>query len=320
MKKSVWVVLVVATLVLAACGPAMVPATGPTTETGEVFTIALPRLVINFDANGNPSVLGLNLADVGKYTGMNLAGMQLNKFYIDWMTNANVQNIELRQTGDGVAVFVNGQPLPHIGWSDASLQATSDLAGLFNVQNTEMIRKFLPIVRRLGLDLVVTFPRAEGAAEIPLVDPSQAIAAAAAKPSDEPASAVVQFEVKYDENGVPGILGITAADLAAMGISAPLALHPAYVAMLQQHNIQSMELRGKSDGLFIYINGQPLPNIVWDDTFLNNAASLYAQMNPQSPYIDVAKTVLPLVNKADIAVLVHFPVAAGQAPIAVKMH
>ena len=230
MKKSVWVLLLVATLVLAACGPAMKPATGPETDTGEVFMIALPRIVINFDADGNPSVLGLNLADVGKYTGMSMAGFQLNKFYIDWMTAANVQHVELRQTGNGIVLFVNGKAMPHIGWSDASLQQATDLAGLFNVQNTEMIRKFLPIVRRLGIDVVLTFPRAEGVAEIPLIDPEAAVNTVA-QASTEPASAVVQFEVKYDENGVPGILGITAADLAAMGISAPLALHPAYLAL-----------------------------------------------------------------------------------------
>jgi len=297
----------------------MKPASDPMTDTGEVFMIALPRIVINFDANGSPSVLGLSLTDVGKYTGMNLSTMQLNKFYIDWMMAADVQHLELRQTGNGIIMFVNGKAMPHLGWSDASLQQATDFAGLFNVQNTGMIKKFLPIVRRLGLDLVLTFPRAEGVAEIPLIDPEAAVNTVA-QPSSEPASAIVQFEVKYDENGVPGILGITAADLAAMGISAPLALHPAYVALLQQNNIQTMELRGKSDGVFLYINGQPLPNIVWDDTFLNNAVGLYTQMNPQSPYIDIAKTVVPLMNKADIAIMVHFPIAAGQTPIVAKMH
>jgi hypothetical protein len=297
----------------------MKPASDPMTDTGEVFMIALPRIVVNFDANGSPSVLGLSLTDVGKYSGMNLSSMQLNKFYIDWMMAADVQHLELRQTGNGIILFVNGKAMPHLGWSDAALQQATDFAGLFNVQNTGMIKKFLPIVRRLGLDLVLTFPRAEGVAEIPLVDPDVAVATVA-QPSTEPASAIVQFEVKYDENGVPGILGITAADLAAMGISAPLALHPAYVALLQQNNIQTMELRGKSDGVFLYVNGQPLPNIVWDDTFLNNAVGVYAQMNPQSPYIDIAKTVVPLMNKADIAIMVHFPIAAGQTPIVAKMH
>lgn len=319
MRKSVWVVLTIVTLLLSACGPAMQPATGPETEGGEVFMVALPRIELSFDANGNPSVLGLSLAQLGAYVGVNAQAYALPKFYVDWMTAANVQHMELRQTGNGIGMWVNGKALPHVGWSDASLQKTSDLMGLFNVQNTAMIRKFLPIVRRLGLDLVLRFPAQAGAAEIPLVDPDEAVKQAAV-PSGEPASAVVQFEVKYDESGVPGILGISAADLAAMGIQAPLALHPAYLDLLKRNNIQNMELRGKEDGLFLYVNGEPLPNIVWDDQYLNNAADVYAQMNPQSPYVQMARTILPLVSRADIAVMVHFPVAEGQKPIAAKMH
>lgn len=319
MKKSVWVVLAIVALVLAGCGPAMQPAAGPQTESGEVFTVALPRIEVAFDADGSPSILGLNMADVAKYTGTDVSSYKLPKFYVDWMTAANVQHIEMRQTGNGIGLWVNGKAMPHIGWDDASLQKTSDLMAMLNVPRTDMLRKFLPIVRRLGLDLVLRFPVAAGQAEIPLVDPNEAVKQAA-KPSTAPASAVVQFEVKYDDNGVPGILGISAADLAAMGIQAPLAMSPAYLDLLKKNNIQNMELRGKADGLFLYINGEPLPNIVWDDTYLNNVADMYAQMNPQSPYINVAKTVLPLVSRGDIAIMVHFPVAEGQTPIAAKMH
>jgi hypothetical protein len=297
----------------------MQPAAGPQTESGEVFTVALPRIEVAFDADGSPSILGLNMADLAKYTGMDASAYKLPKFYVDWMTAANVQHIELRQTGNGVGLWVNGKAMPHIGWDDASLQKTSDLMAMLNVPRTDMLRKFLPIVRRLGLDLVLRFPVAAGQAEIPLVDPNEAVKQAA-NPSTAPASAVVQFEIKYDDNGVPGILGISAADLAAMGIQAPLAMSPAYLDLLKKNNIQNMELRGKADGLFLYINGEPLPNIVWDDTYLNNVADMYAQMNPQSPYIGVAKTVLPMVSRGDIAIMVHFPVAEGQTPIAAKMH
>lgn len=320
MRNVAWVVVLISALLLSACGPAMQPAAGPETESGEVFMVALPRIVIDFDEVGTPSMLGVKLTDVGRFTGQDMSTMGLNKFYIDWMMAANVQHIELRQTGNGIALFINGKPMPNVAWSDKSLQQASNLAGLFQVQNTAMLAKFLPIVRRLGLDVVVTFPRAQGVAAIPLVDPDQAIKVAAAVPSDQPASAIVRFEVKYDEQGVPGILGITAADLAAMGVAAPLALHPAYLDLLKKNNIQTMELRGKTDGLFLYINGDPLPNIAWDDAFLANAADVYAQMNPTSPYIDLAKTMVPLINKADISIMVHFPLAAGATPIAARMH
>jgi len=320
MQKSVWVVLVIVTLLLAACGPAMQPAAGPATESGEVFQIALPRIVVDFDAAGTPSIGGLKLSDLQRY-GIYAGNFQLSKFYIDWMQYANIQNIELRQTGNGIVLLINGKPLPHIGWSDESLKQMADLGTMFNVQNTQLLAKFLPIVRRLGVDLVVRVPPAAGVAEIPLANPDDVVKITAAQPSG-PASAIVQFEIKYDENGVPGILGISAADLAAMGISAPLALAPDAIRTLQYNNIQTMELRGKGDGLFLYVNGTPLPNIVWDDRLLANTADLYAQMNPTAPaqYIELAKTAVPLINKADIAIMVHFPLAAGAKPIAARMH
>jgi hypothetical protein len=297
----------------------MVPAAAPETETGEVFVIALPRIVVDFDQSGNPSVLGFGLANLATY-GVAVPNYQLNPGYIAMMQNANIQHLEMRQTGNGLVLFVNGKALPHLGWTDESLQALGGLTSAFNVQST-MVQRFLPIMRRVGIDLVLRFPVSAGVAEVPLVDPDEAVQVVAAA-SEEPASAVVAFEVKYDANGVPAILGISASDLAAMGLNAPLALSPDVVRSLQAYNIQNMELRGKADGIFLYVNGQPLPNIVWDDVMLSNAADLWVQMNPgaAAQYVQVARTAMPLLNNADIAVMVHFPVAAGAQPIAAKMH
>jgi hypothetical protein len=298
----------------------MVPAAAPETESGEIFVVALPRIVVDFDADGVPSMMGFGLDDLAQY-GLYVPNVAIPKMYINEMVARNIQHVELRQTGNGIVLIVNGKPMPHIGWSDQGLQATANLASLFGMGNTGMIGKFLPIVRRLGLDLVLRFPVAEGQAPVELINPDVAVNVAAA-PSDTPASAVVAFEVKYDENGVPGILGITAADLAAMGINAPLALSPEYIALLQANNIQSMELRTKNDGIFIYVNGIALPNIVWDDAMLANAAETWVMANPgvQQQYVDIARSVAPMLNKADIAIMVHFPLAAGAEPIAAKMH
>jgi len=318
MRKSVWVLLVITALLLAACGPAMQPATGPETETGEVFMIALPRIVIDFDEVGNPSVLGLKVADAGRLLGQDLSGLRLNKYYVDWMSAANVQHIELRQTGNGIALLVNGKLMPHVAWDDASLQQATEFAALFNVQGTEMIKKFMPIVRRLGLDITLRFPKRADVEEIPLA--TDEVAMAAAVPEEAPASAIIRFEVMYDHSGIPSILGISAQDLLAMGINLPLALHPGSLRTIQSNNIQHLELRGKADGLFVYMNGNPLPNLVWDNDLLSGAADLYAQMNPSSPYIELAKALLPNIDNVDIDILVHFPLAAGATPIPAQMH
>ncbi len=326
MRKSVWVVLAIVSLVLAACGPAMQPAASPQTESGEVFTVALPQLVVNFDKNGNPSVLGIDAATLARY-GVALPVGGIGPAAAAQMTANNIQHIEMRQTGNGVVVFVNAMPMPYLAWSDASLQELTDLTGLLGVSspNAEvmnLVRKLLPAVRRIGLDLVLAFPKADNAAAIQLANP-QEVVQAVAEPSTQPASAVVQFEIKYNDNGVPGILGITASDLAALGLNAPLALAPSVTAALQANNIQNMELRSKGDGIFVYVNGNPLPNIAWDQKLLGNAVDLWLQLNPGvGSYVpvDLVKQVAPSIASADIAVLVHFPVAAGQTPIVAQMH
>jgi|YNPNPStandDraft_1061719.scaffolds.fasta_scaffold04410_7 hypothetical protein len=318
MRKSLWVLFVIVSLLVAACGPATVPATPPETETGEVFQIALPRVIIDFDAEGVPSVWGMKVADVGRLLNMDLSMLRIDKFYVDWMTAANVQHIDLRYTGAGVALLVNGKMLPHLAMTDEALSSAIDFAKLFNVQGTDLLKKLIPIVRRLGLDITVRFPKQAGAAEIPFA--SDEVALATAQPEEGPAAAIARFEIKYDANGVPAILGISAQDLLALGINLPVALHPTTLATLQYYNIQHMELRGKPDGLYVYVNGSPLPNIVWDNDMLINAADIYAQTNPASPYIELAKTLVPTVDNIDLDILVHFPLAAGATPIPAQMH
>jgi hypothetical protein len=318
MKKAVWFVLVLIALMVSACGPAMVPDVSPETESGEMFMVALPRIVLDFDQNGVPSILGVTLEDLGKFAGADLSTLRIDKTYMDWLASSNLQNIEVRQTGNGIALLANGVLMPHIGWSDDSLAQASQLATFFNIQGEDLIKKLMPAVRRLGLNLAVTFPPAAGAEVLALADPNVAMTKAA--PTDEPPSALVRIEIKYDDQGVPAILGISAAELASLGIQVPVALSMDWVRTLQAYDIQNMELQTRWDGLFIYMNGNVLPNLVWDNALLSSAADLYAEMQPTSQYIDWVKTIVPLIDNADIDVLIHFPVAAGATPIPAKMH
>jgi len=319
MRKTVLVLLTIAGLILAGCGPAVMPQ-NTQTDSGEQFVVALPQMVIDFDAAGNPSIMGMNLIDAGKMVGQDLSGLGLSNVYvtpeiklIDSLMAANVQNIELRQTGDGVAILVNGKPLPHIAWTDASLSQATDLAAMFNVQGLDLIKKVLPMVRRLGVNVVLRLPAAAGAEVIPLTDPNVPIPAP--KPDDAPDSVVAKMEVKYDGQGVPSIMGISARDLQAMGLNMPLALAPSVIESLKANNVQSMELASKPDGIFVYANGVALPNLSWDNTMLLNAADLYGQMNPTSPYVAAIKQFLPAINNLNIDLKLHFPLAEGAVPI-----
>ena len=316
MRKTVLVLLTIAGLILAGCGPAVIPQ-NTQTESGEQFVLALPQLVVDFDAAGNPSIMGMDLAAAGKMIGQDLSGLSLNNIYIapgiklvDSLMAANVQTIELRQTGDGVAVLVNGKPLPHIAWTDESLQQMTDVAAMFNVQGLDLLKKVLPIVRRLGVNVVLRLPPAPGAEVIPLTDPN--IPLPTPQADDGPDSVVAHMEVKYDGQGVPSILGISARDLQTMGLNLPLALAPSVIQALQANNIKTMELRSKPDGIFVYANDVALPNLSWDNTMLMNAAELYGQMNPTSPYVAAVKQFVPAINNVNIALKLHFPTADGQ--------
>lgn len=319
MRKSLFLLLVVTVLVLSACGPAMTPSTSSKTQSGETFMLAMGRLEIAFDKDGNPTVLGMKLSDVGKMIGQDLSFVRLEPSYVTWMTNTNIQHIEMRQTGDGLALLVNGKPMPHIAWNDDTLNRAMDLAIVFAPGNENLlnvIRKFLPIISRLGLDVVLRFPLQPGAKTIEVADPS--VAMAKVNPSKDAASFILKFEVRYDQQGVPAILGISGSDFAGTGL--PLAIDGTVLKRLQSSNVQHVEFRTKPEGMFIYLNGEPLPSLAWDKQLLKSAAEVYAQMNPGSPVIPGVNWLVPVLDSLDIGVMTRFPLGPGAKEIPAGMH
>ncbi len=128
MRKAVWVpVVLVIVLLLSGCGAAQPPTTS--SQGGGTFMLALPRVVVDLDQNGNPGVFGLNAAQIGAFLGSDLAAMKVDPKMVKQMMDTNVQHIEMRQVGDALVLLVNGKPMPHIGWSDQTLQTAMSVAG-----------------------------------------------------------------------------------------------------------------------------------------------------------------------------------------------
>lgn len=320
MRKVLLLSLVVVMLTLSACGPAMAPKIGAKTESGDIFMLALPRLEIEFDKMGHPLVLGMKLSEVGQMLNQDLSGVQLDPSLVTWMTTANIQHIEMRQTGEGVALLINAKPMPHISWDDKSLAQAMDLAMALSPENESLfttIRKLLPIVSRLGLAVVVRFPLQPNAKAIPLAE--EAVVMAKVNPSKDPASVILKFEVRYDAQGVPAILGVSGYDLADIGLPLPVAIGMNVLQNLQRKDIQVMELRTTPAGLFVYVNNNPLPSFAFDKQLLKNTAEVFAQMT-DSPAAPTINTILPMLDTLDIGVLVHFPLAPGAKPIQAQMH
>jgi len=298
--------LVLAALLLSACGGAAVPTANETTKSGQRFLLALPRLVVDVDESGQASVGGLNMKAINSLTpGLALPDIALNPFYVDWMRNTNVQHIELVSGENGVYVYVNGQQMPSLNWADGALNNLPILLGLADSPAASLVSKLVPVIQRTGLNIVLRFPMQEGVAEIPMRDPSVPPAEVVAAEAG-PAQLVSKIDVSYDANGVPSIAGISSRDLAQAGVMLPIELTPQTLAQLKAAGVKEMQLVTGPEGVFITVNGQPLPHFAWSDAQLQNVTGLYEQMNPTSPYIGLAKLFLPELSKMDVDLQLNF--------------
>ena len=295
------VLTVIAALLLSACGAATVPTTDETTDIGQRFLISLPRLVVDVDENGQASVNGLSIEAVNAIIpGAPLPDLAVNPFYVDWMTNTNIQHLEFVSTDNGVFIFANGEPLPFLAWDGNSLTNLGTVAGIANLPYGNLISRLVPIVQRTGLNIVLRFPTQPGATEIPLRDPNVAPESMQPVTEEVAPSLVTRIDVNYDESGVPTIAGISSRDLAEAGVFLPIELTPQTLEQLQSNNVKELRFISGPNGVFITVNGESLPQISWNSALLTNSADLYAQMNPDSPYIALAKLLLPELSNLDI--------------------
>ncbi|MGC8780382.1 MAG: hypothetical protein ACP5UQ_05895 [Anaerolineae bacterium] len=303
MSRWTLIVVLVAAVMLTGCGTPAQPAAPAPPRSAEPFVLALPRIVVNVDAAGNLDLFGLSPALFG-------LDVRFPQPLLDTLVAADIQHLEVRTASAGLLLFVNGKPMPYIGWDDEALEQTADLAGVMLGQDLSAAKKLLPLVRRLGLDVVVRLPRKSGAAEIPLISLEEG-ARVAPKPTEGPATAIVKLDAKIDEQGLPLAFDLTAADLTALNLNLAPLFDQDTLARIKAANLQHLYIRSQPGGLFFYANGRPLLHLVWDSQFLANAVEVYGRVDPASPYLKLLKEVAPGLDRADIDVLLMLPTAAN---------
>lgn len=307
-------------LLLAGC------ASGPT-DAGEAnrdFMIALPRIVVEIDAQGNPSISGIT-PELLRVANMDPAMFALPKELVDTMVAGDIQHLEILHKNDGLFIFVNAKPLPHISWNSQSMNTlgnTIELFGVLPAEQARVVKLILPRVQNVGLNIAVKFPLKSGATEIPLRDAT----ARTELPPPGAASDVIartRLTLRFDQAGVGSIAGVSTRDLevlfGATGFDfRALELGPDLISNLQSQNIQHIVLHTTLDGITVYVNGQALPNIVWSEEYLKNTADL-ANAFLTDPALanvrEVVSTIVPNIRRVDSEIIIQFPTAQGQQQI-----
>lgn len=270
----------------------------------------LPTLEIAYDQQGIPSIFGIRTTDIQSFTNIDLRFLQLDKLYLDWFTRSNLQHIEIEHTKSGVFLYANGQLLPSIGWTSESLENSADLAEMLGVQNTSVIKRLVPVLQKLGFDIVLRFPVAPGSEPIKL---HQRGAEPPAPADVESPSAVVHLAVQYREDGLPSIMGLTSRDIAALtGTDLSFAeLRDYQISYFKGVNLQNIEVETHADGLRMFVNGKALPRLAYSPEQLDALVGLYAQMYPgYQPPPEFLRDILMMVQQADVDLVVQFPLAA----------
>lgn len=325
-SARVWLGLILLLVLATACSAQ--PTQGQATETtlsaldtaaGLLPQINLPRIVIEYDEAGVPSLFGIKAAALQPFVPFNLQVLNMRSDYIAWFQRSNLQHIEIVYNREGMFLYANGKPLPHLAWDEESVKNLGEVATMLNLQNAAVMRRVLPILQRFGVDVVLQFPIPEGAEPIPYRE-----GGVSSTPSAEEVqpSAVIHLAIEYREDGLPTLMGLTSRDLSRL-TGADLRfteLPESTIAYLKAVNMQHVQLQTRPDGVRIFVNGMTLPHLAYNEEELSNAVELYKQLFPaQAEFGEFLRQVLMMVQRADVDLAVQFPVRQGAQRIPLHM-
>lgn len=130
--------------------------------------------------------------------------------------------------------------------------------------------------------------------------------------------ALPRLIIDFDQQGSPSFLGLSAEQLATVaGMPADaLKLPGDTVSMLQDSGIQHVELSHTDGGIFLFLNAQPMPQIVWDSESLANVSTVAELFG--LPVATLIGLLRPLIERTGLNIVIRVPAAAGQTEIALR--
>ena len=281
--------------------------------------VDLPALVIDIDAQGEPYLGDIPFSQVDDaFEPGALDMLAIGPEAVQFLTDRNIQHIQVSNTPTGVLILVNGKPAPSLAWDAETLAATADLASTALV-DIPLLEPLLHLSSRLGLGILVRFPVAPGNQPIPALvtdgegtDHGEGAASADQQPS-------MTIPIYYEADGSWRVGDLTDTEWSSLtGLPwYALRLQTPVIEGAIAAGIETIELRTDAAGIHVGINGRKLPYIRWSDGEMEHALALAGQLGAWESVAasgydgetlrTVLATLLPIVQSADATVVVHFP-------------
>jgi len=284
------------------------------------FHVNLPRVRVAFNEQGEPRVWGIPL---GAFRGLAPAvvdGLKLAPEQVQMLMSWGVQHAEIALAHDGVFLFVNNEPLPHVAWDRAALEEVGGLVDKVGVLPQQVYKvttasELVPgLLQGLGIGAIVQFPLALDQEEIPFERHPDGMPMADI-PDVEQGILDLQIPMAYDPTGEPSIAGIPLSWIERLaGQSLPAGrLTESTMGTLSEAEIQSLLVRMEDQGLVPYINGQRVPYLSWTDEQLTNlvdlieATDLDDLLEGSDQIMDALRSAVPGVREANLQLSAEFP-------------
>ena len=253
-------------------------------ESAEETTIGpLQFASLAFDAEGNASFEGIPLAEIEQALGQSF-GVALPPMALQILSALGVEQFSLATQPNGIDLALDSTALPSLAYDTERLNNLMPIVSAFvDPSMGGMIGEVIPKLPGADLDIIVSFT-GEPAADTQLPT----------------------IPVSVGEDGTLGVWGIP------LGMD----LLPAdLLGMLGDMNVQQLDLSIQASGLYLALNQEPLPSILWTDTSLDTIGDVAVDLLGVSPgLVDGGLTVLrSLLAKTNIGLSLGLPAQDGVA-------
>ena len=229
--------------------------------TGEqAATTELAPIEVELTEDGNVRLFGIPVASAGT----------VDPALIDSLQAANVQQLAVSLQQTGLYLAANGQTLPSITWTDASLDTVIQVAGVLLGQEA-LLDSVVGIALGIGPNLKVNVPLADGAEA---VDIPEEIDFAITPTEPNPQGATIRLRLGVDAQGnVTELGGFTADELGQLGLTLPTIDIDA-VNRLRQAGISVVQLDNDPGELNVRFDGNDILALIYDQQALDTVLDI----------------------------------------------